>query len=154
VESLTFGSEFIALKQAIDLMEVLHYKLRMMGIPFDDSTTIYCNNEVVVKNTTVPESTLKKKHNAICYNRACEALAAGHICVCKILGTDNPAAKLKVHIIPNAITCPLVKRISPTALSAGPSKPNFHLLEHGLQSVKERACTPSDWVFNQNSGFG
>jgi hypothetical protein len=39
----------------------------------------------------VPESTLKKKQNAICYHRAHEALAAEHICVCKILGTDNPA---------------------------------------------------------------
>jgi hypothetical protein len=91
VESSTFGSEFIALKQAIDFTEGLRYKLRMMGIPFDDSTTIYCDNEAVVKNTTVPESTLKKKHNAICYHRAREAQDAGHIRVCKILGTENPA---------------------------------------------------------------
>jgi hypothetical protein len=91
VESSTFGSEFIALKQVIDLMECLLYILHMMGIPFDDATTIYCYNETVVKNTTAPESTLKKKHNAICYHRAHEALAAGHIRVCKILGTENPA---------------------------------------------------------------
>jgi hypothetical protein len=91
VESSTFGSEFIALKQAIDLTEELRYKLRMMGIPFDETTTIYCDNEAVVKNTTAPESTLKKKHNAICYHRAREAQAAGFIRVGKILGTDNPA---------------------------------------------------------------
>jgi hypothetical protein len=91
VESLTFGSEFIALKQAIDFLEVLHYKLCMMGIPFDNATTIYCDNEVVVKNMTAPESTLKKKRNTICHHHAQEALAAGHIPVCKILGTENPA---------------------------------------------------------------
>jgi hypothetical protein len=91
VESSTFGSEFIALKQAIDLVEGLRYKLRMMGIGIDDSTSIYCDNEAVVKSTTAPESTLKKKHNAICYHRAREAQAAGHIRVGKILGTDNHA---------------------------------------------------------------
>ena len=49
------------------------------------------DNEALVKSTTAPESTLKKKHNAICYHRAREAQAAGHIRLCKILGTDNRA---------------------------------------------------------------
>ena len=91
VESSTFGSEFIALKQAIDLTEGLWYKLRMMGIPFDETTTVWCENEAVVTNTTAPESTLKKKHNAICYHCTREAQAAGHIRVGKILGTENLA---------------------------------------------------------------
>ena len=91
VESSTFGSEFIALKQSIDLIEGLRYKLRMMGIPIDATTSIYCDNEAVVTSTTAPESTLKKKHNAICYHRAREAQAAGHIRVAKIHGPDNLA---------------------------------------------------------------
>ena len=48
----------------------------MMGVELDESTAIYCDNETVVKSTTAPESTLKKKHNAICYHRAREAQAA------------------------------------------------------------------------------
>jgi hypothetical protein len=91
VESSTFGSEFIALRQAIDLVEGLRYKLRMMGVAIDGSTSVFCDNEAVVKSTTAPESTLKKKHNAICYHRAREAQAAGYIRVGKILGTDNHA---------------------------------------------------------------
>jgi Reverse transcriptase (RNA-dependent DNA polymerase) len=91
VESSTFGSEFIALKQSIDLIEGLRYKLRMMGIPIDDTTSIYCDNEAVVRSTTAVESTLKKKHNAICYHRSREAQAAGHIRVGKIPGPDNLA---------------------------------------------------------------
>jgi hypothetical protein len=91
VESSTFGSEYVALRQSIDLIEGLRYKLRMMGVELDESTSIYCDNEAVVKSTTAPESTLKKKHNAICYHRAREAQAAGHVRVGKILGTENPA---------------------------------------------------------------
>jgi hypothetical protein len=37
----------------------------------------------VVKNTTVPESPLKKQHVAICYHRCWEALAAGFIWLAK-----------------------------------------------------------------------
>ena len=33
VESSTFGSELIALKQAVDMIEGLIYKIRMFGIP-------------------------------------------------------------------------------------------------------------------------
>ena len=49
----------------------------MMGIKIDGSTNVFCDNESVVMNTTRPESTLKKKHNAIAYHHVCEAQAVG-----------------------------------------------------------------------------
>ena len=75
VEASTFGSEFIAAKIAVELIEGLRYKLRMMGVPLDGPANVFCDNEAVVKNTTQPESTLKKKHNAIAYCRVREAQA-------------------------------------------------------------------------------
>jgi len=94
VESSTFGSESVAMRQAIDLIEGLRYKLRMMGVPIDGSTKMYCDNESVVKATSRPESTLKKKHNAINYHRAREAQAAGHVRVAWIDGKENLADAL------------------------------------------------------------
>jgi hypothetical protein len=69
VETSTFGSEFKAMKTAVELIEALHYKLWMFGIPLTGPTNVYCDNDAVVNNTTRPESTLKKKHNAIAYHR-------------------------------------------------------------------------------------
>jgi hypothetical protein len=83
VETSTFGSEFIAMKTAIELIEALRYKLRMFGIPIVGAANIYCDNESVVHNTTKPESTLKKKHNAIAYHRVREAVAAGTVRIAK-----------------------------------------------------------------------
>ena len=94
VESSTFGSESVAMRQAIDLIEGLRYKLRMMGVPIDGSTKMYCDNESVVKATSRPESTLKKKHNVINYHRAREAQAAGHVRVAWIDGKENLADAL------------------------------------------------------------
>ena len=65
------------MKIAIEQIEALRYKLRMLGIPVDGPTNTFCDNESVFKNSTRPESVLKKKHNAIAYNRTREAQAAG-----------------------------------------------------------------------------
>jgi hypothetical protein len=91
VESSTFGSKFVALRMAVDMIEGIRYKLRMMGIPLDGSTSVFCDNEGVVKNTTAPESPLKKKHVAICYHRCREALAAGFIRLAKEHTSTNLA---------------------------------------------------------------
>jgi hypothetical protein len=83
VETSTFGSEFIAARIAVELIEALRYKLRMFGIPLQGPVNVYCDNNGVVVNASQPESTLKKKHNAIAYHRVQEAAAAGTIRIAK-----------------------------------------------------------------------
>ena len=91
VETSTFGSEFVAMRIAVELIEALRYKLRMFGVPIEGPTNVYCDNEAVTKNAIYPESTLKKKHNAIAYHRTREAVAAGTIRVTKEDGKTNLA---------------------------------------------------------------
>ncbi|KAI2511614.1 Reverse transcriptase (RNA-dependent DNA polymerase) [Fragilaria crotonensis] len=91
VEASTFGSEFIAAKVAVEMIEGLRYKLRMMGVQVDGPTNVFCDNESVVKNSTRPESTLKKKHNAIAYHRVREAQAAGIVRIAKEDGETSLA---------------------------------------------------------------
>ena len=76
VEMSTFGSEFIAMNTAVEHIEVLGYKLWMFGIPIEGPTRGFCDEEAVFKNTSIPDSTLKKKHTSICYHWAREAVAA------------------------------------------------------------------------------
>ena len=70
VETSTFGSEFIAMKTVVEPIEALRYKLRMSGIPIEGPTNVFCDNEAVIKNTSIPDSMLKKKHTRICYHQA------------------------------------------------------------------------------------
>ena len=44
---------------------------------------MFCDNEAVCKNTSSPESTLTKKHNAINFHICREAVAAGIMRVAK-----------------------------------------------------------------------
>jgi hypothetical protein len=71
----------------------------MMGIPLNGPTSVFCDNQSVVKNMTVPESVLKKWHNAIVYQCAHEAQAAGFIRVAWENGETN-IADLLMKLMP------------------------------------------------------
>ena len=67
-EVSTFGSEFVAMRQCCEYVKGLRYKLRMMGIPVTNPAFIHGDNQSVLWNTTVPESSLKKKSCAVAYH--------------------------------------------------------------------------------------
>jgi hypothetical protein len=106
VESSTFGSEFVAMRIAIEMIEGLRYKLRMMGVDLDGPCNVFCDNNAVVLNSSNPESVLKKKHAAVNYHRVREAVAAGTIRIAKEESATNiadiltkclPGPKLREH---------------------------------------------------------
>lgn len=91
VESSTFGSEFVAMRIAVEMIEALRYKLRMFGIPIEVPANVFCDNKSVVTNSTVPTSSLKKKHNSIAYHRVREAVAASVLRIAKVHTKENLA---------------------------------------------------------------
>ncbi len=91
VEASTFGSEFIAMRIMVEMLESIRYKLRMFGIAIDGAANVFCDNKSVITNSTVPTSTLKKKHNSIAYHRVREAVAAGVLQIAKVHTTENLA---------------------------------------------------------------
>jgi hypothetical protein len=76
VETSVFGSEFCALKTATERIIALRYKLRMMGVPFDEPTFVRVDNMSVVYNSSIPQSVLRKKSNSIAYHFVRECAAA------------------------------------------------------------------------------
>jgi hypothetical protein len=111
VETSTFGSEFIALKTRIDKIKGLRYKLRMMGIPLDGHAHVRVDNMSVVKNTTVPESTLKKKSNAIAYHFVREAVASGIVRI-----AYEPSGSNKADILTKLLPGPATRQLIGTIL--------------------------------------
>ena len=83
VQTSTFGSEFLALRQAVELIQALRYKLRLFGIPLDGPANVYCDNEAVYRNVSNPDSVLKKKHHSVAYHMCREAVASGMIRIAK-----------------------------------------------------------------------
>ena len=86
VESFSFGSEFIALRIVVGMIEALRYKLCSFGVPVYGPTDIFCNNGSGVTNSIVSTLLLNRKHNTICYHRVCEAHVVGTVQVGWISG--------------------------------------------------------------------
>ena len=73
----------VALRIARDMAVEMRLKLMSIGVPLLGPTNVYCDNQGVVENTSIPESTLSKKHNSINYHVVREAAAAGILRVAK-----------------------------------------------------------------------
>ena len=86
------------MRTGLEMIEGLRYKLRMLGVPIDGPANVYCDNEAVYKNTSIPESVLKKKHHSIAYHRCREAVAGGTMRIAK-QGTEKNLADLFTKIL-------------------------------------------------------
>ena len=111
VETSTFGSEFNAMRVAVEMNKALRYKLRMFGIPIDGPSDIFCDNDSVVKNTSLPHSTLQKKHQSINYHMIRESAARSIVRVAKILGLYNLADIFTKTTIPTPRRRELLQQI-------------------------------------------
>ena len=74
-ETSSFGSEFCAMKTCCEYIRGLRYKLRMMGVPVENPTYIFGDNQSVLANTSVPHSQLKKKSSSIAFHYVREGVA-------------------------------------------------------------------------------
>ena len=66
----------MAMKQAADYIQGFRYKLRMFGIPFEEPSYMYGDNQSVLAGSTRSESTLKKKAQSIAFHFIQEVCAA------------------------------------------------------------------------------
>ena len=91
VETATYGSEFMAARQATEQIMDLRYTLRMFGVPLDGPSWLFGDNKSVVTSSTIPHSVLSKRWNALSYHRVREAVASGVLRFHHISGLENPA---------------------------------------------------------------
>ena len=68
METATYGSEFVAARIATDQIVDLRMTLRYLGVPVESSTYLFGDNESVITSSTIPHSSLSKRHNALAYH--------------------------------------------------------------------------------------
>jgi hypothetical protein len=77
------------MKHGIEKLQGLCDKLCMMGIQLTGPSFIYADNKSQVTNLTIPEPTLKKKCNSICYHAVRESVAMEESLITHIDSEDN-----------------------------------------------------------------
>jgi hypothetical protein len=98
VETATYGSEFVSARIATDKSIDMRLTLRYLGVPIIGPTYMFGDNQSVITSSTIPTSTLSKRHNALAYHRVREAIAAKIIKLYHIDGKDNPADVLTKNL--------------------------------------------------------
>ena len=71
----------------------------MFGVLIDGPTDMFSDNEAVNKNSSTPESVLRKKHHSIAYHKFCEAVASG-ICRISKEDTETNLADIFTEVLP------------------------------------------------------
>jgi hypothetical protein len=108
VETATYGSEFVAARLAAEQIMDLRYTLRMLGAPLDGKAYMFGDNQSVITSSTIPHSSLNKRHNALSYHRVREAVASNVLWFFHIPGKDNPSDVL-TKFLGFSVFWPLVK---------------------------------------------
>ena len=63
VETATYGSEFVAARTAVDQIIDIRTTLRYLGVPIRDKSYIFGDNRSVDPSSTIPNSTISKRHH-------------------------------------------------------------------------------------------
>ena len=87
---------------SIEVIEGLRFKLRSFGVPVEGASSVYCDNEAVYKNVSIPISVLNKKHHSVAYHFCRQAVAMGMIRIAKECSETN-LADLFTKILPRIV---------------------------------------------------
>ena len=97
VETATYGSEFVAARTAVDQIIDIRTTLRYLGVPIRDMSYMFGDNRSVVTSSTIPNSTISKRHHLASYHQVSETIAAKFISFHWKDGKSNPADILSKH---------------------------------------------------------
>ena len=102
VESSTYGSELVASRIAVEMLIELRYQLAMLGFKVIDTSLMVGDNMAVILSTTVPSSSIKKKHQSCNYHKVRESIAVKFVRFQHIKSEDN-MADLLTKPLPRAL---------------------------------------------------
>ena len=83
----------IAVDQIIDLRTTLRY----LGVPVNEKSYMFDDNQAVITNSSVPHLSLNKRHNALSYHCVREMIAAKILGYYWVDGKSNPADIVNKH---------------------------------------------------------
>ena len=97
VETATYGSEFVAAHTCVEQIIDLRNTLRYLGVPVNEKSYMFGDNESVVNSSSTPHAKLHKRHTALAFHCVREAIASKYIEFHFLPGTSNPADIMSKH---------------------------------------------------------
>jgi hypothetical protein len=99
VETSTYGAEAVAAQTYIEQIIEIRTMLRYLGVCVSTYSYMFGDNRSVVDSSTVPESKLHRRHNALSYHKVREVISAGYMKFEHLPGDGNPADIISKHSV-------------------------------------------------------
>ena len=96
-KTATYGSEFVAARICVEQIIDLRNMHRYLGVPIQDQSYMFGDNESVVNSSSIPHAKLHKRHNALFFHCVREAVASKCAGFYFLPSADNPADILSKH---------------------------------------------------------
>ena len=97
VETVTYGSEFVAGSTCVEQLIDIRTTLRYLGVPIMGPSHMFGDNESVVNSSKNMYAKLHKRHNALSFHRVRESIAARICRFHHLSGKFNPADITSKH---------------------------------------------------------
>ena len=97
METATYGSEFVAACTCVEQVIDLHNTLRYLGVPIQEKSYMFGDNQSVVNTSMQVHAKLHKRHTMLSFYQVQETIASGILNFVFIPGQMNPADILSKH---------------------------------------------------------
>jgi len=96
-ETATYGSEFVSERACVEQVVDLRNSFRYLGLPVNDISYVFGDNESMINSSSFPHAKLHKKHNILSYHYVRSMVASVFIAMYHIPSKDNLADVLTKH---------------------------------------------------------
>jgi len=96
-ETATYGSEFVSGRTCVEQVVDLRNSFRCLGVPLNDISYIFGDNETMINIPSFPHAKLHKRYNILSYQYFRSMVAAGFIAIHHIPTSCNLADILTKH---------------------------------------------------------
>ena len=96
-ETATYGAEFVAGRTCIEQVIDLRNTLRYLGIPINDISYVFGDNETMINSSSFPHARLHKRHNILTFHFVRSMISRGFIAMNHLNSKNNLADVLTKH---------------------------------------------------------
>lgn len=102
-ETATYGAEFVAGRTCIEQTVDLRNTFRYLGVPINDISYVFGDNESMIDSSSFPYARLRKRHNILSFHYVRSMIAKGFIALHHLISSSNLADILTKHWSHNSV---------------------------------------------------
>ena len=96
-KTATYGAVFVAQRTCIEQVIDLWNSLRYLGVPINDISYVFGNNEIIINNSSFPHAWLHKRHNILTFHFVRSMISRRFVALNHLTSENNLSDVLTKH---------------------------------------------------------